>query len=78
MNLNKLHEPEKINFEEKYDFSHISEIVDALDFLRKEAKITGNEDMLIIVNSAFNLCFSTYYMALRHQNSLADLDTKSH
>lgn len=52
-------------YEEEYDFEQVGHIVQALDFLRMEAKRNGDREISIIINSAFNLCFASYYIALR-------------
>lgn len=56
-------------YEEEYDFEKIGQIVQAMDFLRAEAVKNGNRDISIIINSAFNLCFASYYLALRMQQT---------
>lgn len=56
---------ESLDFEEKYDYKKIGSIIEAMDFIRREANKTGDEDISLIINSAFNLCFSAYYLALR-------------
>ena len=50
---------------EKYDFSSIQNIVKSMDFLRNESIKCRNDDITIILESAFNMCFVAYYMALR-------------
>ncbi|OFW90334.1 MAG: hypothetical protein A3B66_02335 [Alphaproteobacteria bacterium RIFCSPHIGHO2_02_FULL_46_13] len=50
---------------EKYDFSSIQNIVKSMDFLRNESIKCKNDDITLILDSAFNMCFVAYYMALR-------------
>jgi hypothetical protein len=51
--------------EEKYDYERIQNIVAALEFLRTEAVKTRSEEIYTLVNSAFNMCFTLYYLFLR-------------
>lgn len=64
--------PNLIDFQDnnKYDFSQISRIVEALEFLNKEAKKSNNRDIELIISSAFNLCFCAYYLAMRYKIEL--------
>jgi len=50
---------------EKYDFSSIHSIVKSMEFLRNEAIKCENEDITLILDSAFKMCFVAYFMALR-------------
>lgn len=62
-------------YEEECDFEKIGQIVQAMDFLRAESKRNGNREISIIINSAFNLCFASYYLALRmHQTEIEEDD----
>jgi hypothetical protein len=51
--------------EEKFDYEKIQNIVAALEYLRAEARNTGCEEIYTLVNSAFNICFTLYYLFLR-------------
>ena len=51
--------------EEKFDYEKIQNIVAALEYLRTEAHRTGSEEIYILINSAFNICFTLYYIFLR-------------
>jgi hypothetical protein len=51
--------------EEKFDYEKIQNIVAALEYLRDEARNTGCEEIYTLVNSAFNICFTLYYLFLR-------------
>jgi hypothetical protein len=51
--------------EKKYDYDRIQNIVAALEYLRTEAVNTGCEEIYTLVNSAFNMCFTLYYLFLR-------------
>lgn len=74
MNSKKPHNDNNINTEELEDFSKVYGIIKSLDFLKKEAKLTKDEEIILIVNSAFNLCFAAYYTALKLKavNALCD------
>jgi hypothetical protein len=56
---------DSLDFDPKYNFSKIGDVVKNLEVLKKNAIETGDEDIEVIVNSAFNLCFQAYYLALR-------------
>jgi hypothetical protein len=51
--------------DEKFDYEKIQNIVAALEYLRTEAYKTGSEEIYILINSAFNICFTLYYIFLR-------------
>ena len=51
--------------QQKFDYDKIHNIVGALDYLRAEATKTGCEELYTLVNSAFNICFTLYYLFLR-------------
>jgi hypothetical protein len=51
--------------EEKFDYEKIQNIVAALEYLRTEARNTGCEEIYTLINSAFNICFTLYYLFLR-------------
>ncbi len=53
--------------QEEYDFQKIGNIVRAMDYLRVEAKNSGDQEIYTLINSAFNICFTSYYLALRMQ-----------
>lgn len=48
-----------------HDFEQIEHIVNTLDHLRKSSSGIGNEELNLIITSAFNMCMCAYYMALR-------------
>jgi hypothetical protein len=51
--------------EEKFDYDKIQNIVAALEYLRTEARNTGCEEIYTLINAAFNICFTLYYLFLR-------------
>jgi hypothetical protein len=51
--------------EEKYDYERIQNIVAALEYLRTEAVKTRSEEIVTVINSTFNICFTLYYLFLR-------------
>ena len=51
----------------KYDFAQASRILDAMDFLRGEAKKTRIEEIVTIVDANFRLLVTTYYCILRYE-----------
>ena len=53
------------DFEDKFDYDKIQNIVAALEYLRAEAKSTGSEEIYTLINSGFNICFTLYYLFLR-------------
>ncbi len=53
------------DFEDKFDYDKIQNIVAALEYLRTEAKSTGSEEIYTLINSGFNICFTLYYLFLR-------------
>lgn len=67
--MSKEGSPDKLNYAAKYDYEKIGDIVESLQFLKEQAKKTGDEDIIMIINSAFNLCFSAYYLSLRDLRS---------
>jgi hypothetical protein len=54
-----------IDREENYDYERIQNIVAALEYLRTEAVKTRSEEIYTLINSAFNMCFTLYYLFLR-------------
>lgn len=40
-------------------------IIKSLDELRKKADEQGMEEISVIINSAFEICYNTYYIMLR-------------
>lgn len=66
MNLKNL-KPEYYETDDEtvYDFTEIENIVSALSFLRLEARKTGNHELYTLINSAFNLCYTSYQLALK-------------
>ena len=53
--------------EHKYDFDKASQILKAMDFLRIEAKVTGIEEIVTMIDASFNLLLTTYYCILRYE-----------
>jgi len=58
--------------EEKFDYEKIQNIVAALEYLRTEAHQTGSEEIYTLINSAFNICFTLYYIFLRAGHTLSN------
>ena len=48
-----------------YDYEKIKGIVDSLQYLKEEARHTGNEDIEVLIQSTFNILVTTYCMILR-------------
>jgi hypothetical protein len=53
--------------EYKYDFTKASQILKAMDFLRREAETTGIEEIVTMIDASFNLLLTTYYCILRYE-----------
>jgi hypothetical protein len=51
----------------QYDFAKASQILKAMDFLRIEAKVTGIEEIVTMIDASFNLLLTTYYCILRYE-----------
>ena len=49
------------------DYDKIGHIVASLDFLRREAKLAGDEDIETLVASTFDICMTTYNVILRYE-----------
>lgn len=45
----------------------IEDIISALDFLKEEAKRSGNEDIYRLIDSTFTICLHTYCMIKRYE-----------
>lgn len=67
-NTELMKDNEKLNTQQ-YDLVRIQRIVEALDFLRREARETGCEEVYTMIESSFNIIFSTYYLILREKLS---------
>lgn len=67
-NTELMKDDEKLNTQQ-YDLVRIQRIVEALDFLRREARETGCEEVYTMIESSFNIIFSTYYLILREKLS---------
>ncbi|QQG36617.1 MAG: hypothetical protein HYS17_02210 [Micavibrio aeruginosavorus] len=50
----------------EYDYTRIVGIIEALVYLKGEAKKTGNEDIEILIQSTFNIIITTYCLVLRN------------
>ena len=61
-----------LDSEDKYDYERIQNIVDALEYLRTEAISTNSEEISILINSSFNMCFVLYYLFLRTGHIIAN------
>jgi hypothetical protein len=53
--------------EYKYDFTKASQILEAMDFLRREAETTRIEEIVTMIDASFNLLVTTYYCILRYE-----------
>ena len=53
--------------EYKYDFDQASRVLEAMDFLRGEAKKTGIEEIVTMVDASFRLLLTSYYCILRYE-----------
>jgi hypothetical protein len=51
----------------KYDFAQASRILDAMDFLRGEAKKTRIEEIVTMVDGNFRMLVTIYYCILRYE-----------
>ncbi len=51
----------------KYDFEQAERILQAMDFLRKEAVKTRIPEIVTMVDSTFHLLVTTYYCILRFE-----------
>lgn len=67
-NTESMKDNKKLNTQQ-YDLVRIQRIVEALDFLRREARETGCEEVYTMIESSFNIIFSTYYLILREKLS---------
>lgn len=67
-NTESMKDTDKLNTQQ-YDLVRIQRIVEALDFLRREARETGCEEVYTMIESSFNIIFSTYYLILREKLS---------
>lgn len=50
-----------------YDFVQASEILEAMDILRKQAINTCIPEIVTMVDASFRLLVTTYYCILRHE-----------
>lgn len=51
----------------KYDFDQASRILEAMDFLRKEAVNTRIPEIITMVDASFRLLLTSYYCILRYE-----------
>jgi hypothetical protein len=51
----------------KYDFEQASRILEAMDFLRKEAVKTNIPEIITMVDAAFKILLTSYYCILRYE-----------
>lgn len=52
--------------EHRYDFVKAERILRAMDYLRTEAKSTGIQEIVTMIDATFRLLLTTYYCILRH------------
>lgn len=61
--------PHKVSNSNKISSSQknhkVSEIISALDFLRGEARKSGNEDIYKLIDSTFTICLHTFCILRR-------------
>lgn len=57
-------------------FDSIHDIIRAMDYLRKAADKTGHEDVKMVIDSAFRICFVLYWTLNRNGefDKITDLD----
>jgi hypothetical protein len=55
------------NEEFKYDFEQASRILDAMDFLRREAVDTRIPEIIEMIDASFRLLLTSYYCILRYE-----------
>ena len=55
--------------EYRYDFEQASRVLEAMDFLRGEAKKTGIEEIVTMVDASFRLLLTSYYCIMRYEMS---------
>ena len=55
------------NDDYRYDFAQACRILEAMDFLRKEAVNTRIPEIVTMVDAQFRLLSTTYYCILRHE-----------
>jgi hypothetical protein len=66
--LPSLDEIEKSATEEySYDFAQASRILEAMDFLRREALQTRIPEIIEMIDASFTLMLTTYYVIMRHR-----------
>ena len=53
--------------EYSYDFGQASRILEAMDFLRKEAVNTRIPEIISMIDASFQLLLNTYYLILRYE-----------
>lgn len=46
---------------------HLGNVIEAMDFLRSEAKKSGVEEIIRLVDSTFEIIYTTYYTIVRYQ-----------
>jgi len=65
-NPNILPFPQTLDENEEYNFAYLQNIIQALDFLRKDAKNTGIDEIVTMIDSSFKIIYTTYYILMRH------------
>jgi len=55
------------NEEYTYDFAQAGRILEAMDFLRKEAVNTRIPEIVTMIDASFRLLFTSYYCILRYE-----------
>jgi hypothetical protein len=51
----------------KYDFTKAGQILEAMDFLRREAVTTRIEEIVTMIDATHSLLITTYYCILRYE-----------
>jgi len=46
-----------------YDHAHIADIIEALDFLKRQALRSGNVPIAILIGACFDMCFVAHELA---------------
>ena len=54
-----------LNYKAKHDFTKLDVVIAGMKAMKIYAAEVGNDDIELIINSAFNLCFTSYNLALR-------------
>jgi hypothetical protein len=65
--LPSLKELQRANEECRYDFKQASQILEAMDLLRREAVKTRIPEMIEMIDATFRLLLTTYYCVMRYE-----------